>query len=218
VKTHQSCFRLISFFAAACCFIFVPISSGASADPFLDGQIKVLEDTIRSWEKNGHIVGWLIFSVFFLGLAVAAMQAATTRAMKVMAAVLSFLSAVIVGYYHQFFPADDRTYDKAARQAKHRLDAFTRELAQYSTLDEPTKASLHKEFEQVIKAVEEIQETTIYGAEAASRTGKGGLSPGLILLPSAQAQPPTHSVNPPVWAEKPPADEKNFYFVGSAGR
>src|SRR4030095_9643152 len=108
---------LILLLAVVCFFALVPVSSAASADPFLDGQIKVLEDTIRSWEKNGHIVGWLIFGVFFLGLTVAALQAATTRAMKVTAAALSFLSAVIVGFSHQFFPADDRTYNKAARQA-----------------------------------------------------------------------------------------------------
>jgi hypothetical protein len=152
--------------------------------------------------------------VFFLGLAVAALQAATTRAMKVTAAVLSFLSAVIVGYYHQFFPADDRTYDKAARQARHRLEAFIRELAQYPTMDEPTKASLHKEFEQLIKAVEQIEETAIHGAPLVAE--QAGLNPGLILLPSAHAQPPPRSPPPPRWALKPPHGDRNLYFVGKA--
>src|SRR5436190_770154 len=49
----------------------------ASADPFLDGQIKNLEHKIVLWKNNSHLVGSLIFVVFFIGLALTALQSAS---------------------------------------------------------------------------------------------------------------------------------------------
>ncbi len=97
MKTLRQCLLLILLLAVVCCFVLVPVSS-ASADPFLDGKIKVQLDRISSWEKTGQIVGWLIFTVFFLGVVVSALQAAKTRATKITAGALSLLSAVIVGF------------------------------------------------------------------------------------------------------------------------
>src|SRR5207248_369494 len=133
--------------------LFVASLCYGSADPFLDGKIEVLDHKIGSWERDGHVVGWLIFLVFFIGLVVAALQAVTTWWMKILTGVLSVVSAALVGYYHQFFPADDRAYSKAARQARSRLDAFTLQLAQYHTLDEPTQKGLYEKFQSLIKEV-----------------------------------------------------------------
>jgi hypothetical protein len=198
-------------------FLCLPTVCSASADPFLDGKIKVVEHKILSWERNGQLVGLLIFLVFFIGLAVTALQAATTRAVKIVAAVLSFLSAATVGFYHQVFPADDRTYGKAARQARSKLNAFVYELEQYPTLDKPTEIALHKKFADLLADIEQIENTTIYAADVATAS-KHDI--GAILLPSLQAEPtPTPTagaVRPPAWAEKVPEDDKNFYFVGNA--
>src|SRR5204863_7530924 len=117
-----------------------------SADPFLDGKIQVLESKIGSWERSGHLIGWLVFSVFFIGLVVAALHAVTVWWMKIVTGVLSVASAAIVGYYHQFFPADDRTYDKAVRLARSQVEGFRFQLEQFPTLDPATKERLYKEY------------------------------------------------------------------------
>jgi hypothetical protein len=216
IKTRRQCLLLILLLAVVCCFVLAPGSS-ASADPFLDGKIKVQLDRISSWEKTGQIVGWLIFIVFFLGVVVSALQAAKTRAMKITAGALSLLSAVIVGFYHQFYAADDRAYARAARQARRELDTFTLQLEHYSSsdLDKATTDALHEKFGRLIEDVNRIEDTIIFGEGATSGTEKP-LSPALILLPSAQAQPPPGPAPAPGWATKPPQDQKNLYFVGNA--
>lgn len=179
--------------------------------------MKSIDHRIGIWERNGTTVGWLLFVVFFLGLLVATLQAATTRTMKIGAATLSFASAMLVAYYHQFFPADDRAYHKLARQARSRLNAFSYELAQYSSLDESTKASLHKKFGQLIADIDDMENSTIYSAGGGA-VGGGTVSSShldFILLPTAWAdQLPADGVRPPAWAENLPNDDRNFYYVG----
>lgn len=198
-----------------CCLLVCPLCQG-SADPFLDGQIKVLDHRIGSWERSGQIVGWLVFLVFVIGLVVAALQAVTARWMKILTGVLSVLSAVFVGYYHQFFPADDRSYNKAAREARGLVEAFVFELEQYPTLDAPTKTGLHSKYQSLLGQIETIGNATIYNAVGTSGTEVTKPSAGLNLLPSAYAQPNPDAARVPDWVNSVPSDEKNFYFLGKA--
>src|SRR5207248_9004724 len=101
--------------------LFVASLCYGSADPFLDGKIEVLDHKIGSWERDGRVVGWLIFLVFFIGLVVAALQAVTTWWMKILTGVLPVVSAALVGYYHQVFTADGRASSQAVPHARIRL-------------------------------------------------------------------------------------------------
>src|SRR5260370_21074128 len=123
------------------CFCFVQ-SGHASADPFLDGKIKVQYDRIASWAHDGHVVGCLVFSAFLIGLLVTTLHLVPLWWMKLLTVVLSFIGAVIIGYYHQFFPADDRAYDKAVRDARGLLDDFSIQLEGDPSLDTATRTAL----------------------------------------------------------------------------
>ena len=194
-----------------CCLVAVPLCHGL-ADPFLEGKIKVLDDKIASWERSGHLVGWLIFSVFLIGLIVTALQAVRTWKMKILTGVLSFVSAAIVGYYHHFFPADDRTYDKAVRMARSQLTSFCFQLDQLESLDAPTKERLYKECQELFGRIDRIENDTIHGSDATLVTQAARPSQGFSLLPSAYAGTPRL----PDWVSNVPSDQKNFYFLGKA--
>ena len=206
----------LSLIVIGACFFCVQ-SGHASADPFLDGKIKALNDRITSWERDGHIVGWLIFSAFLIGLLVTVLQAVPKWWMKIVTAGLYVGGAAIIGYYHQFFPADDRIYDKAARQARGLLEDFTLQLEPYAALDEATKSALHEKFRQLIVTIGHIEDATIHSGSAPSGTELTSPSPGLglILLPSAQAQAMPSVPRRPAWVDTLPNDEKNFYFLGN---
>jgi hypothetical protein len=208
-------FLLLAIIVIGACFCYVQ-SGHASADPFLDGKIKALNDRVASWERDGHIVGWLIFSAFFIGLVVTTLQAVPTWWMKILTAGLSLVGAAIIGYYHQFFPADDRTYDKAVREARGLLEDFSLQLDRYTTLDAATKNALENKFRQVIVAIGHIEDATIHSGSAHSGTEQtsSDAGVGLILLPSAQAQTKPGEARRPAWIDTLPNDEKNFYFLG----
>jgi hypothetical protein len=138
--------------------------------------------------------------------------------MKIVTAGLSFVGAVIIGYYHQFYPADDRTYDKAVRDARGLLEDFSLQLERYPALDAATKSALEDKFRQLIVAIGHIEDATIHSGSAHSGTELTSPGPGLglILLPSAQAQATPSAPRTPAWVGTLPSDEKNFYFLGNS--
>ena len=215
MKTQEKRIWIVAGLVVGCCLFAVPVCNG-TADPFLDGKIQVLESKIGSWERSGHLVGWLVFAVFFIGLIVAALHAVTVWWMKIVTGVLSVASAVIVGYYHQFYPADDRTYNKAVRLARSQVEGFKFQLEQFQTLDPPTKERLYKEYHDLFDRIERIENETIYSSDAALGTQTARNSAGLSLLPSAYADPGSDAGRVPDWVSNLPSDEKNFYFLGKA--
>jgi hypothetical protein len=217
MNIHRSAKPLfLALIVIGACFCCVQ-SGHASADPFLDGKIKALTDRIASWERDGHVVGWLVFSAFFIGLMVTMLQVVPRWWMKILTAGLSFVGAVIIGYYHQFYPADDRTYDKAVRDARGLLEDFSLQLERYPALDAATKSALEDKFRQLIVAIGHIEDATIHSGTAHSGTEVTSPGPGLglILLPSAQAQATPSAPRTPAWVGTLPSDEKNFYFLGN---
>src|ERR1041384_8143870 len=208
----------VAIIVIAACFCCVQ-SGHASVDPFLDGKIKTLSDRIASWERDGHIVGWLVFSAFFIGLVVTTLQAVPKWWMKILTAGLSLAGAAIIGYSHQFFPADDRTYDKAVRDARNVLEDFSLQLDRYPVLDAETKNALYDKFRQVIVRIGQIEDATIHSGTAHSGTEltNPGPGPALILLPSAQAKTTPSVARRPAWVDTLPNDERNFYFLGNGG-
>jgi hypothetical protein len=190
-------------------FAIAPLCQ-AAIDSFLDGQLKVLDSKIASWDHSATVVGTLVFLAVMVGIIVAAMQAASKWWwMKVVIAVLSIIGAGLGAYSHQFFPADDRAYHKAARQAGGLVMSFRLQLERLRRMDDKTRDSLYDSFKDLLVQVGQIEEGI---ADAAVSSPKVTT---ISLISSAYAQ--TEPVKgTPEWVTNPPNDEKNFYFAGSA--
>lgn len=182
-----------------------------SADPFLDGKLKILDSKIDAWDHSANIIGTLVFTTVLVGIVVAAMQpTSNSRVMKIVIATLSVIAAALGAFNHQFFPADDRTYKKAARQARVLVNDFELQLARFQTIDDNTRESLYKGFQTLFDRVEQIEES-IYGSTSGSSSSS---TTAIDLIASAYAGP--DSSGTPDWVAHVPTDEKNFYFVGQA--
>jgi hypothetical protein len=183
----------------------------ASSDPFLDGQLKVFDSKINGWDHSANVVETLVFLAVLAGIVVAAMQAASNWwQMKVLIAVLSVAGAAFGAYSHQFFPADDRAYRKAARQARGLVTNFRLQLERLHTIDERTQDSLDKAFKELYAAIEQIEDS-LNGSSPGTSSSQTGMS----LVSSAYAQDDA-AKGAPEWVGNPPYDDKNFYFVGTA--
>ena len=202
----------LALIAAGSCFLCVPVGR-ASADPFLDGQMNQIESKIGQWERDSYLIVSLTYAITVIGAVVALLQKGDSKTVKVATAALAVVSALLVPANRLFFPVDDRTYQKVAKQTRNKLDAFSYQLNQFQTLDDATKASLRKKFEGVLEDVDQLEYNTIYngGAAAGAVTALSD-----VLLPSARADESADGVHPPPWAQKLPADERNMYFVGTA--
>jgi hypothetical protein len=187
----------------------VPLTH-ASADPFLDGQMKKIESRIGLWERNANVIEVIAYSTTVIGLIVAALQATSNRWVKGGAAVLSLISAALIPINRGFFAADDRAYQKMAAQARHKLESFGFELNQFTNLDAPTQVELRKKFQAILTGVDQLEDSTLYNS------GDGSAKAALIdLIPSARAdEKPETSL--PRWVKQFPADDRNMYFLGSA--
>ena len=183
----------------------------AGADPFLDGQMKVIEDKLNLWDSRGLLIASLTYAVAALGIVMAALQAAKSHWSKGGTAVLAVVSALIVSFTHQFFPADDRAYQKAAKQGRRKLTAFRLELAQFHDPDEATRANLYQKFGRLIGDVDEIENSTIDSAVSTANMAGGPVSVG--LLSTAWAGQDLAML--PGWAAQLPADDRNLYFLGT---
>jgi uncharacterized membrane protein len=214
MNTHRNIKLLfLALIIVGICFIFVR-SGYASADPFLDGKVKVLESKVLAWEHSAHVIAMLVFGVAVIGILVAALQPANKWWWtKLIVAVLSVLSACIIAYNQKFFPADDRTFEKAARQARALIDNFTVQLGRFQTLDQATRDSLYKSFQSLYAQIVSIENTVIYSSEGGGSGSFAPSGPGLIATAYAAGE---EDKGVPAWVSTVPTDEKNFYFLGKA--
>jgi hypothetical protein len=189
----------------------------ASADPFLDGQMKLVESQISHWQSMSYFLGALTLAVFVFGVVVGILQKAISRRSKITAGVLAFSSAVIVAFTHQFFQADDRAYDKVAEQARMKLKDFAYQLALYPALDDATKAGLEKQFGDLQREIDQLAYSTLHNATPISSQRTSASGRGFSLIPEAWAnQSAETTIHAPAWAEKLPVDEYNLYYLGVA--
>jgi hypothetical protein len=212
MKLHLKENLLNGCLIAAVCLLAAP-NIHASADPFLDGQMTIVESEIKHWQGMSYLLGGLTLVVFVCGVVVGLLQAGTTRAKKITAGALAFASAVIVAATHTFFQADDRAYDKVAQQARMKLDDFAYNLNLFSTLDDDTKAGMRKQFGDIKKEINELEYSTLHNAAPISNRPRSQSS---ILIPAAWAEPATDMSHAPAWAKNLPTDNYNLYYVGTA--
>ncbi|HEX7516359.1 MAG TPA: hypothetical protein VF345_03630 [Chthoniobacterales bacterium] len=176
--------------------------------------MKVIEDKLNIWDKRSLLIACLTYAVAALGIVMAALQAAKSQWIKGGTAALAVVSALIVSFTHQFFPADDRAYQKAAKRARGKLTTFRLELAQFHDLDEATKANLYQKFGRLIGDVDEIENSTIYNAiSTANVSAAAQPSLGVSLLSTAWAGQNLAML--PGWTNQLPADDRNLYFLGT---
>jgi hypothetical protein len=197
------------------CLLIAASTTQASVDIYLDGQIKLVESRINSWQSTSRTIEWLTYAVVAIGVIVAALQAWKNNWVKAGAATLAVVSALIVGFTHTFFPADDRAYQKVARQARSKLQAFSLELEQYTILDQQTRKGLYEKFGKLQQALDDFETNAIYGGAAAS-TNVVGFGFDVLFATTVRADQQGDSVRIPQWAQKVPTDERNIYFLGVA--
>jgi hypothetical protein len=196
--------------------LLVAVSTAhASVDPYLDGQVKIIEGRIGSWETKAYLIEWLTYTVIAIGIIVAALQPAKNHWIKIGAAALAVVSALIVAFNHTFFAADDRAYQKVARHAQRKLADFTLELNRYSEIDNETRDGLFDKFRTLQQNVDDFEGNTIFGGATEARNIAGLLLDGLFTT-TAWADQHTDSVRIPDWAQKVPTDERNIYFLSTA--
>lgn len=196
-------------------FVVAPATQ-ASVDTYLDGQVKIIESKIDNWERTGREIECLTYAVVAIGIIVAASQASNKGWIKFAVGALGLMSALIVAFTHIFFSADDRAYQKVARQARSRVQAFNIELAQYTVLDEPTRKGLYQKFAKLIQDMDEVENATIYNGGTPSNANAANFNLDALFAASARADQEAQSVRPPDWAQKLPTDDKNLYFLGVA--
>jgi hypothetical protein len=193
-------------------FLSARVGNG-SADPFLDGQMKRVESKIGHWERSSHIIACLTYAVTVLGAIVALSQRSTNKWIRGGAAFLAVVSALILPINRQFFSADDRAYQKVAKQARNKLDEFDYQLGQFSSLNEETKGALRTRFQGLLAEVDQLEYNTIYNVTV---TGSASSALSGMLLPSAWADQNPEGIREPAWVKNPPSDERNLYFLGTA--
>jgi hypothetical protein len=198
---------------------FVPLFCQASAepfpaDPFLNGQIQVVQGQIQHFRYMAYWLQGLTITVIICGLAVGALQPGATRRRKVIVAVLGFISAVIVAVNHTVFLADYRAYYRVANVAEKTLENFTDQLSLYPEPDKAPILELRRQFIEVKKSIGDLRTATLDDVHQAS--GGSASQHGFSLLPEAWAQEPgpTASVAPS-WAKEVPVDG-NLYYLGVA--
>ena len=195
---------------------FVTSTGHASAYPYLDGQVQTIEGRVHSWGTTALTIECLTYAVVAIGIIVAALQAAENKWIKIGAAALAVVSALIVAFNHTFFPADDRAYQKVARHAQRKLADFNLELNRYSEseLDKPTRDGLIDKFRALQQNVDDFEDGTILGGSTET-SNTAGLSLDGIFATTAWADEQTDSARVPEWARKVPTDERNIYFLGT---
>ncbi len=206
---------VIGVHAFICVFGAVSTSK-ASVDPYLDGQMKIIESKIDKWERTSREIECLTYAVVAIGIIVAASQALNKGWIKVGVATLGVMSALIVAFDHIFFPADDRAFQKVARQARSKLQAFGIELAQYTVLDDSTRKGLYQKFAKLIQDVADLENAAIYNGGTPPTASVTDFNSNALLATTARADQGTDSNHVPAWAQKKPADDKNLYFLGIA--
>jgi len=209
---NKNCFTILVIASLVFIHLFASASTvRASADPYLDGQMKIIESKIDNLERTSLKIQCLTYAVVAIGIIVAASQAFNKGWIKLGVGALGVASALIVAFIHTFFPADDRAYQKVARQARSKLQAFSIELEQYRTLDEATRKGLYEKFAKVIQDVAQLEDTAIYKTASAPK-----LRLDVVFATTARADQQTDSIHVPDWVQKLPADDKNLYFLGAA--
>lgn len=193
---------------------FVPLSCHASADTFLDGQIQLVQSQIQHYVNMAHLLEVFTACVAITGVAVAALQPAEFAGKKFLVGILGVVSTIIVIVNHTFFPAEYRAYNKVADQARIKLNAFSRQLSLYATMNDATRTNLRQQFAALQNEIDQMEYTTIDNATQANNVSAS--SHGFSFLPTAWAQEDA-SIAPaaPDWAKQVPVDG-NLYYLGTA--
>jgi acetolactate synthase regulatory subunit len=185
---------------------------GVIADPFIEGKICGIEGQIKVWERHAIILQTLTFLVAAFGIVVAAMQAATGRWVRASVAALSVASSLIIAYNQNFYPADNRSFERLAKKAKYKVDQFRDEVEAFPQLDEALTKDFRRKFSVLKGEIASLEEETLKNAVTTASATTYSI-PGIS---SAYAGGLTAEVRSPDWLKKPPQDQRNLYFVGVA--
>ena len=181
------------------------------SDPFLEEKVKGMEGQIGGWEHNVTVLQTLTFLVVAIGIIVAAIQAVSGRWIRGLVAILSVASALIVAYNQNFYPADYRSFERLAKAARYKVDAFREEVEGFGPLNDAALKEFRKKLGDLKAEIANLEEQTLKGQVPAPSNSTSSF-PGIN---SAYAMDPS-SVRAPAWLKNPPKDEKNFYFAGVA--
>ncbi|MGH8093941.1 MAG: hypothetical protein ACREIF_10775 [Chthoniobacterales bacterium] len=173
-----------------------------------------MQSQIQDFKDMAYLLEALSAVVFVIGLVAAFAQPVDFSWKKLVIGVLGFVSALIVGLNHLFFPAEYRAYNKVADEARLKVNAFSRQLALYTTLDDATKAQLRQQFATLQNEIDQLEFKAIENAAPAGAPTASAR--GFSILPEAWAQEPrtTTTVAAPEWARAVPVDRNLYYLWG----
>jgi hypothetical protein len=192
-----------------------------AADPFrqtLLDTLRDIENPIQEWEKAGSLELSATIIIGIIGLVITLIQAISSFWIKIVTALLGFISGSLILVNQNCFDADHRAYRSLAKRSHELVDNFKMQLRRLAPdpLIPLTKDQFDDLFKQLLKLKGDVGDLdrATFGKNAVPPASASTGSVSFSLINSAYAQERVNDM--PEWAKVLPVDTDNIYFVGVA--
>ena len=213
--------RLPSLFGMLLLLIFAvcPFSKAqtlpAQNNPF-EKPVQDVQRDITRWERNANIQIGFVIGIITFGALITVFQSSTQSWCKTATVALGIATSILTGVNAKVFPADYRSYQRAAsdgRAVVKRLEVMNATFAEA----QPTGSDLEtftREFNNKIEMFNNIT-TKLEGSTESTVTSPGSNSGEIQLLRPVYAQAAPEA---PSWVQNLPSDSRNIFFLGKSSQ
>ena len=177
-------------------------------------RLAEMEGEVHGWDKAGSWELTATVALGIIGLVITLIQTVPSFWIKIVTAILGFVSGSLVLVNQNCFDADHRAYHSLARQSKQLIKDFRME---FDTYPDPLPINDFKflcgELKRLENNLGDLQRA-IFGKNAIPPAHPSAAVFSLSLVSSAYAVEGTNVM--PDWAKSVPSDAENIYFVGVA--
>jgi hypothetical protein len=189
-----------------------------AADPLrqtLLDTLREIENPIQEWDKDGSLELSATIAIGIIGLVITLIQALSSFWIKIITALLGFISGSLILVNQNCFDADHRAYRSLAKQSHELIRDFRIELSRlYPDPLIPLKQDqfndLMEQLIKVKKTVRDLESATLGKNTVPSASAS---TASISLISSAYAE---GANDMPEWAKVLPIDADNIYFLGVA--
>jgi hypothetical protein len=177
--------------------------------------LREIEKGIQQWQKVGSWALSATIAIGIIGLVITVIQAVSSLWIKIVTAVLGFISGSLVLVNQNCFDADHRAYRSLAKRSQELVSNFKMQLSHLAP--DPLIPLTRDQFEDLYKQLIKLREDI--GNLDKATFGKNAVPPAtpiaslsLSLISSAYAMEGANDM--PGWTKVVPSDTDNIYFVG----